>query len=115
MNPELEKHMEEVYAVPNFDLTNKVVVYKVVCPCCGWKLVSWSSDVSLTCLIEHMRIEHKEDLLVMIKDVDNFEQVLIDMLLEPPVKFGRQLLRKQLSTWAVPLDVWTRMPDVVNM
>jgi len=61
-----------------------------------------------------MRMEHKEELLEIIKGYDNFDQVVLDMLTKPPVNFGRQLLHKNISAWVVPVEVWVSLPDVVT-
>ena len=106
--------LEKVYPVPDFDLEGKVVVYKVICPECKWEVVAWSEEVALVSLIEHMRMEHREALITLIKEHPALDQVLIELLTEPPVKFGRQIFKDHLSTWAVPVEEWVKMPDVVN-
>lgn len=106
--------MEEVYAAPTFTLNDRIVIYKAECPNCAVKLLSWHEDILLATLIAHSSQEHKSELLEMIKSVDNFDQVLLDMLSKPPVNFGYQVFRKYISKWAVSKNLWVEMPDVIT-
>ena len=97
------------------NLSGKIGVYEVSCPECSWKVASYSVDLAVFALSKHMEHDHREQLLGLIRAFDNIDQVLIDLLTDPPRKFSKQIFESCISCVAVSKDDWLSMPDIVQV
>lgn len=107
--------IEKELVGPNVSLRNKVVVYQVSCPECSWKVVSYSKELAFHALVEHMKFDHREELIKLISSMDNISQVLIDLLIDPPRRFYEQVFRRQMSLWAISKNDWVSAPDLLSV
>lgn len=105
---------EDKYYV-GMDLTNKIVVHKAQCPFCEWQTMTYSKALAATALSEHCASDHRSDILQMIRDVDNIDQVLIDLLSDPPRKFSEQVFAKHISPCVLEKAAWVGMPDLLQI